>query len=309
MVVKGIRQGGLMADAGIRLLHRRVAVVSWVALWAAVAAVLLTHFAAADLVRLAPSPEPHEAVVPASIRVVRMTASETTLEVTVLGRPDLAHISDSGLATLTDSAGNQHFIRQGSIAGRTLTLSFDGSASVTSGRARVDLPRVGLTNSPIRAASEDEHVTYVALELLFELAPTAGSVQTAGPNTTAITTSGYGATVTSIVRDDESVVVLGRLDGFTREEIQLVDLRGTLLVLADGSGRTFVGGTAGNGPELRDFSFNFNVPRSQALARFDLHVRGQVPPIVRAEAGLETRARLESLEARGEFILSISLEP
>ena len=298
-----------MADAAIRLLHRRMVGALWVMLWVGAAAVVLTHFATADGARLARGSHAGAPVVPASIRLLRMTVSETTVEVTVLGRPDLARAEDPGPATLTDSAGNEHPIRQGSISGRTLTVSFDGAASVASGRARVEFPHVALTDDPIGAGPEGDHLTEVALELLLELEPTGGPTQTANLNASAVDVGGHSATVTSVVRDDESVVVVGHLDGFIREEIESLDLRETHLVLTDGTEQPFMGGSFGDGPGLRDFVFRFALPRNQSLARLDLHVGAQVPPIVRAEASPDTLARLDALEAGGPFVLTVAFEP
>lgn len=298
-----------MSNAFLSLLRTRRAQATWLLLWAAVATALL-------VARLAPSGEPNaappseDAPLTASIRFVRMTAAETTVEVTVAGREELPHLSGGAFAKLFDSAGAEHVIRTSSVDGRTLTVTFDGSAKVVPGLARIEFSRFGLTSDPRDVEPRDDQVTYVRLEpLVVTLVPTGGPPDRADRPASSTDSAGYGATVVSVVRDDESVVVAGHLDGFTREEIQSLDLRGTHLVLADGSERPFSGGTAGNGPELRDFAFQFNVPRSLPIARFELHISARVPPIVRAEASPDALARLNALEARGELVLVVALDP
>ncbi|MEZ4553678.1 MAG: hypothetical protein R3B59_07195 [Dehalococcoidia bacterium] len=299
-----------MAGALGSLLRRRAAMAAWVALWGVAGALVIVWFMTADEGRPAAAGRTDEEPVAASVRFVRMTAAETVIEVTVTGRPEFARLADSGFATLTDARGEEHPIRTATLDGRTATISFPGLADVTPGQARVEMPRIGLTNDPIDVPDEERHVTYLALEpAVVILAPTAGTSERTDPGASATSEGGYGATVTSIVRDDEGAVISGRLEGFTREEIQSLSLLGTQVVLADGSAALLSGGSYGEGDGLADFSISIRVPRQAELARLELRIDAVVPSMVRVEADAETRARLDRFEARDAFVLSIELGP
>lgn len=299
-----------MAGEAYRLLRRRVIIASWVAVWVMVGALLLlARLSDADEPPRTSSAPPEDDPVAASVRLVRMTAAETAIEVSVTGREEFARLADSGFARLTDSSGVEHFMNTGTLDGRTMTVTFEGLATVTPGMALVEFQGTGLTNDPVDAMDE-ARVVHVALQpLAVELAPTGGTVERTEPGASATAEGGYGATVTSVVRDDEGVVVSGRLDGFTREEIQSLNLRGTRLVLGDGSASQMTSGGYGLGDGLTEFRINFRAPREAVLARLEFHVNAFVPPVLRSQVNAEVRARLDAFEARDEFVISVGLEP
>jgi len=226
------------------LLRTRTAIASWVGLWVVVAtALLVTRLVDADESVRTPSARPVDAPVAAAVRLVRMTAAETAIEVSVTGREEFARLADTGFARLYDSSGAEHFMTTGTLDGRAMTVTFAGLATVAPGMARVEFQHTGLTNDPVDVPADEGQVAYVALQpLAVELVPTGGTVERLDLDTSAAAEGGYGATVTSVVRDDEGVVISGRLDGFTREEIQSLSLAGTRLVLGDGSAPLLVGG-------------------------------------------------------------------
>ncbi len=301
----------------VQYINAKVVMSVWLASWLAFAMIVgVTRFVTAD-------EPPREAQsgsigggtlvaagLSVSARPVKMTAAETSVQIEVTGREDLGYrLADAGPATLVDVSGTRHFIQSSYLEGRTFTFTFPGSASVASGRATLELPRLALTDDPIDVAPGSERVNYVRSSPLFvDISTAGGTVRSTQLSSSAVTSRSQGATVTSVVQDDEVIVVNGHLDGFALEEIQSLSLRGTRLVLADGSERQFAGGSHGNGPERKDFSFWFELPKGRSAASaLDLQVEPNVPEMVRQQATGDTRARLDALEAAGVQHVLISL--
>lgn len=307
-----------MADVGlIGLLKTRAMMWSWIAAWLLVACALgLSKLATAD-----PSPasadrveDVHDPLAPTAglqlaVRAVTMTAAVTSVEIEVIGRPDLgSRVATTGPATLTDSAGAAHFLRSSSAQDRTLTLTFPGAATVAPGPATIQFLRMGLTDDAPDVAPDDERVHLVrsaplSVELL---SPSTLTRET--PLRTATNSRNHSATVTSITRDDRAVVVAGTLGGFQRDELQSLDLGSSRLVLTDGSDIGFITGVNGSGPDLVGFEFAFALPEGAAApSALRLELAHDVPEQVKSGAAPEVRARLDRFEADGPEQLIISL--
>ncbi len=247
---------------------------------------------------------------PFTVRVgsVRSGVAETSVEIVVDGRPDLgANVVAEGLAVLTDSAGTRHFQSGGTHAGRSVTLRFPGAASVQPGRATLAVAGLWLTDDDVHEAtapSDPQSRVTVSVELPLEV-PAADAASLHIPAGSGGPLGPGMATVDSVSRDAGAFLVSGTVSGFTREQIQAMNLY-AVLVLEDGTRLSLTGGRAGYGPDLGSFEFKFDLPDPAAVAT---HVElslaeGRIPGPLREDKNPEVQAALDEIErAQGATLL------
>jgi hypothetical protein len=281
----------------------RMIATAWIVAWLACAG-LLAAIVVARGDEPTPSP-PSAAQEPAEVAEiapgltartvgVETSAAETTVTIEVAGREELGPSAGyHGLAVITGADGRPYPERRSSARGRLLTLTFPGAAILAPGAAVLRLPAVGVgpAGSDVEALGGARLAVNLPARLEVVHVPLSTDAPL-GPGTIQ---------VGRVTRDDETVVVVGTLEGFTREQIQSIDLRQTRLRLADGTERALSGGQHGSGEDLREFELHFSAPAAADIASLVLTLDvAPLPEHIVSAAPAEVRESLDALvSARG----------
>lgn len=242
--------------------------IAWVLVWTAIVAALAASqlVSGSGLTPTLPGIEPPAAsglggLTPATAaRVLSAdtTAAETTIVLQVAGREQLGdRLVFRGPAVLVDANGTRHMERGGSISGRVLTLRFDGSGAMPEGAMNLLLSGVGLTpdqsTDPVPA-----QVTYLDDATYPVIVRSAQSIVRPVRAVPATAALAHGTvSIDAVLRDSSVVVVQGHLTGFSRDEIQAINLGRSVLLAMDGREVTLTGGRSGFGESLAQFELHF----------------------------------------------------
>jgi hypothetical protein len=179
-------------------------------------------------------------------------------------------------------------------------------ASATPGLATISTGGIGLTanwdpHSPPEDSTLGEATLAVTLPAIADIVRTTlGESASLGPGAVRIDT---------IVRSSNHLILKGTLEGFSREQIQSLSLRGSQLVLADGSELALAWGRHGFGPELGGLELQFELPNGAAEAtRLVLTLGVQVPEVLRS-APEDIARDLADLEQAAGASASLTLTP
>lgn len=291
----------------------RVWVLIWIAIIGALAATALVR-GDRSVPPMAPATaEPGEVstIAPGvTARVVSLeaNAAEIIVSIQVDGRDDLgSRIALRGPAFLTDSRGEQHIERGGTIDGRVLHVSFPGLASLAPGPGVVHIGGIGLTNIYDQGPAPDDFTHVGAATLAVTLPASADVVRTALGEAAAL---GPGSVrIDTIVRSSNHLILEGTLEGFDAAQIQSLSLRGSRLVLADGSELPLAWARHGFGPELRGLELRFDLPAGAAAAtELVLALDVQVPEPLKS-APEDIARSLAELEQAAGSTAAVKLSP
>jgi hypothetical protein len=233
--------------------------------------------------------------VTARVLSAERSGGELVVIVGIEGGDDLGpYAAYEGLALITDADGATHPESGGSLGGRRITIRFSSAAAVARGPLTLRLPAVGLSESSPEPRQPN---TIVGTAILAITIPNGGQVTRVPVGAEAQLGTGR-IVVKELVLDSESLVALGTLEGFTREQVQSLDLRQSWVILSDGRELSLKGGQHGSGPEDKNFELRFSAP-PESTAPVQLRVRLSVA-VPRAFDGadpeyLEAIAALERL--------------